>query len=172
MEGDRIASGVIAADIPRAWDAAAPGLDVTIGANAQEVRFFMDEIPVMVKLGRVPVVGARLQSALSWVLTGLIYAWPARRIARRMRRAGARVRTFTVTWAAPGNRLGAAHTIDLPLLFGNEKAWRDAELVSGASWQQITAHGRLVREVWGRFARGDELPPRLAIRRTLRLRAL
>lgn len=34
----------------------------------------MDEIPVMAELGRVPIVGARLQSALPWVLTGLISA--------------------------------------------------------------------------------------------------
>jgi para-nitrobenzyl esterase len=60
-----------------------------------------------------------------------------------------------VSWSAPESQYGAAHTIDLPLLFGNDEAWKRAALVAGASWQDIDRHAKKVRQVWADFARGQ-----------------
>ena len=81
----------------------------------------------------------------------------SRRFARWHARAGGRVHRYVLSWSAPGNPWGAAHTVDLPMLFGDEKAWARAELVEGASWDQVQEAARSVRAVWGAFARGDDL---------------
>ena len=47
-----------------------------------------------------------------------------------------------LSWAAPGNFYGAAHTVDLPLLFGDRQTWAWAGLVASASWEEVDAEGR------------------------------
>ncbi|MFH6780680.1 carboxylesterase/lipase family protein, partial [Clavibacter michiganensis] len=69
----------------------------------------------------------------------------------------------------PGSPFGAAHTVDLPLLFGDEEAWRGAGLLGGADWEGIQRDARRVRQVWGDFARG-RIPTRQLIPGVLELR--
>ncbi|WP_245907423.1 carboxylesterase family protein [Leucobacter massiliensis] len=156
----------------RAWRDAAPRVELLIGHNAHEARFFADAVPALSTLGRVPFVGGRLQQAVAWLLTGLVYRWPALRWARGYRRAGGRVHFYRLSWSAPGNALGAAHTIDLALLFGDRRAWADAEIVRGAAWDDLDGRGRRVREVWGQFASGAGLPQRTTIPGALAVRSL
>ncbi len=76
-----------------------------------------------------------------------------------------------LTWAAPGNYFGAAHTVDLPLLFGNKQTWATAGLVAGATWDDIDAPGRALRAIWARFASGEGLDTRGELPGTLRYRS-
>jgi len=86
-----------------------------------------------------------------------VYGRSARRFARRHARAGGKAYSYVLSWAAPGNYYGAAHTVDLPLLFGDQRTWVGAGLLEGASWDEIDAVGRNVRGLWAAFARGDGL---------------
>lgn len=143
-----------------AWDRAAPSIDVLIGHTAEEARLFVPRVPAIARLAALPVVGAGIRRLLVRVATRAVYSRAAARFARRHARAGGQARRYVIDWAAPGNPYGSAHTIDLPLLFGDEATWRRAALVAGASWPELHAQGRRVRALWAAFARGDALPRR------------
>ena len=81
-------------------------------------------------------------------------------MARRHARAGGTAYSYVLSWAAPGNFYGAAHTVDLPLLFGDRLIWDGAGLLAGARWEEINAQGRDLRAVWARFAAGEGLDSR------------
>ena len=74
--------------------------------------------------------------------------------------AGGSVVDYRLHWHAPGNALGAAHCVDLPLLFGVEEQWAGAQLLEGATWSQVDEAGRILRAIWGRFVRGEDLGER------------
>ncbi|HET9349526.1 MAG TPA: carboxylesterase/lipase family protein, partial [Arthrobacter sp.] len=72
----------------------------------------------------------------------------------------------------PGNFYGAAHTVDLPLLFGDQQTWAGAGLLTGASWEEINTQGRALRAVWARFAAGEGLDRRGGLPGALRYRSV
>ncbi|MCS5722941.1 carboxylesterase family protein [Herbiconiux sp. CPCC 203407] len=158
--------------IEAAWDRVAPSIDVMIGHSAEEARLFVARVPAISRLAALPVVGTGIRRLLVAVATRAVYSRAAARFARRHVRAGGSARHYVIDWAAPGNPYGSAHTIDLPLLFGDEATWRRAALVAGASWPELHAQGRRVRALWAAFARGDALPRRGRLPGALRHRAV
>jgi para-nitrobenzyl esterase len=159
-------------EIDRAWNAAAPGIDVLIGHTAEEVRLFLPQSRRLGRVGRIPVVGETVVKAITWAVTELVYGKSARQFARRHVRAGGRAHSYVLSWRAPGNPYGAAHTVDLPLLFGHQGTWEAAGLLAGASWDDINAHGRAIRALWAKFAHGDSLGTRGEIPGSLRYRSV
>lgn len=145
------------ADVDAAWDAVAGEVEVLVGHTSEEARLFVPGLPTVRRAVEIPVVGSVVRRVLVRAVTEAVYGRPARRFARRHARAGGRAHRYVISWSAPGNPWGAAHTVDLPLLFGDEQTWERAELVDGASWGQIQSAGRAVRAVWGAFARGEDL---------------
>ena len=109
------------------------------------------------RLLKVPGVGAAAVRAVDWVVTETVYGWASRKFARRHKRAGGRAHRYLLSWHAPDNLFGAAHTIDLPLLLGNRGTWDGVGLIAGAPWDKVDMTGRLVRALWAGFARGDDL---------------
>ncbi|MBT2534033.1 carboxylesterase/lipase family protein [Arthrobacter sp. ISL-48] len=145
------------AGIEAAWNRAAPGIEVLIGHTSEEARLFLPRSPLVSQLGKVPVVGRTAVRMISRVVTEAVYGRAARKFARRHARAGGRAHRYVLSWGAPGNYYGAAHTVDLPLLFGNQKTWAAAGLLDGATWEEIDDVGRALRGLWASFARGDGL---------------
>lgn len=146
------------AGIEAAWNATAPGIEVLIGHTSDEARLFLPRSPVVSRLGKFPVVGAAVVRAINWAVTEAVYGRAARKFARRHARAGGKAYSYVLSWGAPGNFYRAAHTVDLPLLFGNQRTWAAAGLLDGATWEEIDAVGREMRSLWASFARGDGLP--------------
>jgi para-nitrobenzyl esterase len=141
--------------IEAAWNATAPGIEVLIGHTAEEARMFLPRNPAIARLARIPLVGTAAVRAVNWAVTEAVYGRSARRFARRHARAGGTAHRYLLTWHARGNVYGAAHTVDLPLLFGDRKTWAGAGLVAGAGWDEIDANGRALRAMWARFAAGQ-----------------
>jgi para-nitrobenzyl esterase len=108
-------------------------------------------------LRTVPVLGNAAVKAINWAVTEAVYGRAARKFARRHTRAGGKAHSYVLSWGAPGNFYRAAHTVDLPLLFGDRQTWAGAGLLTGATWDEIDAVGREVRRLWASFARGDGL---------------
>jgi len=158
--------------IEAAWNSTAPGIEVLIGHTSEEARMFLPRNRAVSRLGRVPVVGNAAVKAINWAVTEAVYGRAARKFARRHARAGGRAYRYVLSWAAPGNPYGAAHTVDLPLLFGDEKTWAGAGLLAGATWEDINAQGRELRAMWARFAAGRGLERRGGIPGALRYRAV
>ncbi|SKC49525.1 carboxylesterase family protein [Krasilnikoviella flava] len=147
-------------EIEAAWDAAAPHVALLVGSTAEEARLFVPQIPTIRRVAALPVVGPWARRAMVAAVTAGVYGRPARRFAARHAAAGGTAYRYVVTWAAPGGPWGAAHTVDLPLLFGDEKAWAGAALLGGVRWEDLQHAARRVRAVWGAFARGEDLGDR------------
>lgn len=137
----------------RAWAAAAPGIDLLVGATSEETGLFAEFLPPIQRLAALPLVGPVLRRFLVWATTYRIYTGPTKRFARHHRRSGGRATRYTVTWRPVGSPYGAAHIVDLPLLLGNRKAWEDTRLVGRTSWAELDRRGRAVRRLWADFAR-------------------
>lgn len=158
------------ADLDAAWEAAAPRIDILIGHTSEEARLFLPRLTGLQAVLRIPVLGTLVGQAVVSLVTRLVYGRDSRRFARRHVRAGGRAHHYVLSWSAPGSGWGSAHTVDLPLLFGDADAWRTADLVRGTPWVDIDASGRRVRAVWGSFARGEDLGDRLSVPGTLTVR--
>ena len=145
------------AGIEAAWDRTAPGIEVLIGHTSEEARLFLPRSPRLMRLAGIPLVGQHAVRAIDWVVTETVYGRATRRFARRHAKAGGNAHRYLLTWHAPGNIFGAAHTVDLPLLLGTRETWDGVGLIAGARWEDVEAAGRKVRALWAGFARGADL---------------
>lgn len=145
------------AGIEAAWDRTAPGIEVLIGHTSEEARLFLPRSPRLMRLAGIPLVGQHAVRAIDWVVTETVYGRATRRFARRHAKAGGKAHRYLLTWHAPGNIFGAAHTVDLPLLLGTRETWDGVGLIAGARWEDVEAAGRKMRALWAGFARGADL---------------
>ena len=145
------------ATIDAAWSRYAPSFDVLIGFAASEGSFFIPLIEPVRRASRLPLIGGALRRFVVRTITQKVYASAAARFAQRHADSGGRAYTYRIDWGSKTNGFGATHAIDLPLLFGDQRTWSDAELVKGIEWDDIHRSGRLVRELWARFARSGSL---------------
>lgn len=144
--------------IDAVWDSVAPDFEILIGRTAEEARLFLPTMASLQRWLKIPVLGPIIRWAVVRILTTAVYSRGIRRFAKRHAKAGGRAHTYVISWSAPGTPFGAAHTIDLPLLFGDEETWSRAALVTGVGWPELTSNGREVRQLWGEFARGEQFP--------------
>jgi para-nitrobenzyl esterase len=132
------------------------GLDLLIGTTREEMRAFFDSNPRLARLRRIPAIGHALVGAVTSAVTRRVFTTPAQRLADKQAAAGASVYTYAFEWAPQRQAFGACHTIDLPFVFGNQTAWRDAPMLGQTPWDRVDLLGREVRRAWTRFARfGD-----------------
>ena len=132
------------------------GADLLIGTTRDEMRAFFDLNPRVVRLRRTAVIGQALVGAVTSAVTHRVFTTPAHRLADKQAAAGASVYVYAFEWAPEREAFGACHTIDLPFVFGNEAAWRDAPMLGQTPWDRVDLLGRQVRRAWTRFARfGD-----------------
>lgn len=148
-------------EVDSAWSRCARRFDVLIGSTAEEGSFFIPIMAPLKRLASLPLLGDTVRRVVVRTITRKVYAVAADRFAKRHARGGGRAYTYKIHWGSKTNRLGATHAIDLPLLFGDEDTWRDADLVSGLSWPEINANARKVRALWSLFARTGSLEPGL-----------
>ncbi|MDD1476009.1 carboxylesterase family protein [Arthrobacter sp. H16F315] len=158
--------------IEDAWNNTAAGIEVLIGHTSEEARMFLPRNRTVSAVAKVPLLGAAIVRGINWAVTEAVYGRSARKFAKRHARAGGTAYSYVLSWAAPGNVYGAAHTVDLPLLFGDQKTWEGAGLLAGADWAEINAQGRELRAVWARFAAGEGLGRRGGIPGALRYHAV
>lgn len=137
-----------------AWRASA-GIPLLIGHNANESRMFIPDLPKIGDLTRKPVIGRLVLKLVDRSLTRKVYVDALKSLAKLRAGEGGSAQTYEITWGAPGNLYGAAHTIDLALLLGTEAAFRGSMLLAGATWEQVHEAGRGVRQAWADFARGE-----------------
>jgi para-nitrobenzyl esterase len=149
--------------VDQAWRAVAPHVDVLIGAMAEETRFFAVLDPKIRRLLSLPLLGRLLSRPLVSFSSGLVYLKATKAFARRHAQAGGQTYRFLVTYRPPGSEFGAAHTVDLPLLLGTQASWSFAPILGEATWEQVAAAGRQVRQLWADFARTGVLPARVHI---------
>jgi para-nitrobenzyl esterase len=89
-------------------------------------------------------------------LTRTLFEAPTQRWAAARRAAGGRVHLFRIDHASPDPRLGALHTIDVPLLFGT---FDDSDIARHyvAADSSTRAVSTSMQHDWGRFLHGGDL---------------
>lgn len=129
------------------------GLDVMVGWARQDASPF-------VALGSKAAEGTSARSRLlakmaTWHLSRAKFAEPSKVFAR-MTPHGAKTYAYRLDWQPENSNYGACHCIDLPLLLGDEVAWRGAPMLGTTAWQVVEQLGRRVRSTWTAFAKtGD-----------------
>lgn len=141
------------------WERAAPHIDLLIGHNRDETHYFFSTHPSNPVL-KAPVVDWCARRVISPIISHVVYARDDSAFAGRHARAGGRTYHYRIDWAAPGNKFGSCHTIELALLFGTREAWEGAWILDGASREDVERDGAALRELWGRFIRGEDLGDR------------
>jgi para-nitrobenzyl esterase len=88
-------------------------------------------------------------------VTAQLFTEPTQRWARERAAAGGRVHLFRVDHASPDPRLGALHTIDVPLLFGTSDTEVGSHYV--ADDERTRAVCERMQRDWSRFLYGEDL---------------
>lgn len=134
------------------WKSGAGKYDVLIGLNNDETAFYLKTSEALNKyFGKG--FGLKILDKTVQKTTEFIYGKPAEHFAEDFARAGGNVYLFRIHSKLQENQIGAAHCIDLPLIFGNESAWKPAELLKDVSWEYIHENGKKIRSLWAEFAR-------------------
>ena len=141
------------ANMEAAWRRRAGGLDVLVTWTSEEAAFFVELLPRLRSITATPLVGRPLRVPLVRLLTDAVYRRDGRRFARLLAGAGARVQTAQFSGRPLGSRIGAAHAVDVALLFPNTDAWADAALLAPEGAQSLVEAGAGMRAAWAEFAR-------------------
>lgn len=117
------------------------GIDLLIGWNREELTAFGLSRPDA-RAAEGPAFARPIADFTAWATT-----------------AGARTTTYRLDWAPEGSPFGAVHCLELPLLLGDEAAWRDAPMLGAAPWPGIDTFGRALRRAWTGFVRTGDIDP-------------
>lgn len=138
------------------WKKRAKKYDVLIGLNHDETAFYLKTSdPLNKYLGTT--FGQKIINKLVRITTDTIYGNPAVFFAENYAAAGGNIYLFKIFSRLKNNILGASHCIDLPLLFGNESAWKSAALLKDIPWEYIHENGRKLRALWAEFAQNGSI---------------
>lgn len=149
------ARAIVAGD-QRAEGASGAEVDGYLGAAALEagrVRFY-----------RQRLAAGRPVDVLAEAMTEVAFVRPSLQFAGHAARAGASVWAYQLDWAPAGSPFGACHCLELPLVFGNDRAWSGAPMLAGSSGEDPGRRrvARQMRAAWLSFARhghpGADMP--------------
>lgn len=138
------------------WKANAGKYDVLIGLNNDETAFYLKTSEALnTYFGRG--LGLRIIDKTVEKTTEFIYGAPAKVFAENYAQAGGNVYLFRIQSGTNNSTIGAPHCIDLPLIFGNESAWKSSEMLKDIPWTYIDENGKKLRALWAEFARNGSI---------------
>ncbi|WP_256980373.1 carboxylesterase family protein [Rhodococcus sp. 14-2496-1d] len=137
----------LAGDPDAALRRTAPGVELLIGHTRDDASPFVDVVSNMLWLNRFGIVSSVLTAPVVRLVTNLLFGVDG--MVKMWHRAGGQVASYRIDWAPKGAPLGACHSIDLPLLFGD--AWWDAPMLAGYAPPEALA--AKVRRTWAAFAK-------------------
>lgn len=140
-------------EVDAAWEQRAADVEILVGWNEREAAFFTAGISVLGGLQQIPIAGPTLYELIVRGVTKAVYTSAAKDFIRRHRRVGGLAAQYVLEWGVPGDPLRAAHTVDIPLLFGDQSTWDGAPILVGHTWSEVEANGRRMRAIWADFAR-------------------
>nr|WP_315026207.1 carboxylesterase family protein [uncultured Chryseobacterium sp.] len=138
------------------WKKSTGKYDVLIGLNNDETAFYLKTSEALNKyFGKG--WGLKIMDKTVEKTTELIYGTPAKKFAENYANAGGNVYLFRIHSRLKDNHIGASHCIDLPLIFGNEEAWKGSEMLKNIPWEDIHTNGKKLRALWAEFARTGKI---------------
>ncbi|MGN7864604.1 carboxylesterase family protein [Chryseobacterium sp. 22458] len=138
------------------WKTNARKYDVLIGLNNDETAFYLKTSEALNKyFGKG--IGLKIMDKTVEKTTAFIYGDPAKKFAENYASGGGNVYLFRIHSRLKDNHIGAPHCIDLPLIFGNESAWKSSEMLKNIPWNRIHENGKKLRALWAEFARTGKI---------------
>lgn len=138
------------------WKENASKIDVLMGFNHDETAFYVKTA----QNGFYTYLHEKILDKIVKVTTDSIYRNPAKIFAKNYAEGGGKIHLYNIKSTLDNHFIGASHCFDLPLIFANEKAWKEAELLQDVPWNYIFENGKKIRATWAEFARtGKILPP-------------
>ncbi len=149
------------------WKDSAKKYDVLMGSNQDETAFYVKTA----RQGIYTYLNEKVLNTIVRSTTKSIYEKPAEVFSENYAKGGGNIYLFRIHSQIKNNYIGASHCIDLPLIFANELAWKDSELLKDVSWEYIFENGKKIRALWAEFARtgkisdGSKVPEMLSLRK-------
>ncbi len=155
-----------------------PTLDVLVGANTEEMRFYlvpdgsirhirMDRVqsfvhdcgagPEVIEAYKAAQAAATPGELLCAMQSDYFYREPARRIATLAAAAGHNTRHYQFAWSSPANGglLGAAHAVELPFVFNTLRSVQ-GQVLSGSN--PPCGLAEKMHRSWAEFVRTGQVP--------------
>lgn len=153
------------------WKENAKKYDVLIGLNNNETAFYLKTSEALNKyFGKG--WGLKIMDKTVETTTEFIYGNPAKQFAQNLADSGGNVYLFRIHSQLKENQIGAPHCIDLPLIFGNEEAWKRSALLKDIPWKNIHENGQKLRALWAEFAQTGNIADESERPEILRLQKL
>lgn len=147
----------VEANVDAALDKVAPQIDLLIGSADSEASLFVPFLPIVSTAINIPVIGKSIHDLAVSKITKALYHPVDRQFAERHARAGGKASLYRFKWSNQQNRMRATHTIELPLLFGNEEVYGGAKTLEGFTAQEVEMAGKQVHKIWADFAKGKQV---------------
>jgi len=90
---------------------------------------------------------------LTGFLTKIVFASPAEKYAKHLRRMGIDAKVVVRTWGHDIARFGAIHFMDIPLLMGDWKLWKEGPFFDGISDSEYQSESAKFRKYIGDFVK-------------------
>lgn len=145
-------------ELAKAWLQCAPNYEVLIGFNDEETSFFLPTVKPVHPIIKLPLIGKPLKKWIIKTTTDKVYRKASIKFAKRHTKGGGKAYVYNISWGSKTNGLGATHTIDIPLLFGDEQLWNNVHLLKGIPWEETYKYGKQMRSLWATFASTGHLP--------------
>lgn len=130
------------------WKEKAKKIDVLIGLNDEETSFYLKTSDTINKYFPVKVLNRAIRTT-----TEIIYGKPAEDFAKDFASADGNIYLFRIyPRFMVSNYFLGAHAIDLPFIFGNESAWKNAGILKNIPWKYMDENGKKLRKLWTEFA--------------------
>jgi para-nitrobenzyl esterase len=139
-------------DAEEKWKKSADKYDVLIGINDEETAFYLRTSETMNRFLPKKLINKAIRST-----TEVIYGKPAKEFAENYAEAGGNVYLFRIHPRVTDNYFMGAHAIDLPFIFGNESAWKNAGILNNIPWKYIDENGKKLRSLWTEFAKKGKI---------------
>lgn len=136
-----------------AWERATQRLDVLIGATTREAAAFIGEDSYLKLAGSLPGVQRLIEQKLK-TLSHDIFIDGAEAFAKRYANSQKAMYYYLMHWGE-GHILGAGHTIDLSLAFGNNHP--QSPILLGMTKEAVDFYGRQFRAVLADFIKTGEI---------------
>ncbi|MEY8761963.1 carboxylesterase family protein [Chryseobacterium tongliaoense] len=138
------------------WQQSAKKYDLLIGLNEDETAFYLKASDSWNTYFNQSF-GKKILNKAIRVTTDIIYGKPAETFAENYAAAGGNAYIFKIHSRLINNFFGAAHAFDLPLIFGNENAWKSSGLLKDVPWKYLQENGRKLRTLWTEFAKSGKI---------------
>jgi para-nitrobenzyl esterase len=144
-------------DVSAALARIAPQIDLLVGSADSEASLFVPFLPVVGTAINLPLIGRSIHDLTVSKVTKILYHPFDRDFAERHAQAGGKASLYRIQWSNKKNVFGATHTIELPLLFGNEEVYGGAKTLEGFTAEEIATAGKQMRKIWADFAKGKQV---------------